>query len=256
MATKHSSRGAGSKKSYKRDAFEGETDETTYYVEEEKSSFNVRTPFKHNPKQKLIIEKMLHDDTKILILDGLWGTSKSYCAVYSALKLLARGTIDKIYYIRTPCESSNTAKIGTLPGSLQERLAGYNAVMEEKLVEFIPFNIATKLIKDTVVEYLPPGLIRGRNLTNAVLICDEASNFSWEDILLICSRLGQNSRLYMVGDSFQNDIGKKSGFKRFYDVMNDEQSVEKGVHCYQMRDKSDIVRSGIIRYIMEKVGVI
>lgn len=199
---------------------------------------------------------LVDSDNHLYITDHCIVTHNTYCSVYSALKLLARGQIEKIYYVRTPCESSNTAKIGTLPGSLQERLAGYNAVMEEKLVEFIPFNIATKLIKDGVVEYLPPGLIRGRNLTDAVLICDEASNFSWEDILLICSRLGTNSRLYMIGDSFQNDIGKKSGFKKFYDIMNTEKSVEQGIHCHQMRDKSDIVRSGIIRYIMETVGVI
>src|SRR6187399_1248526 len=101
---------------------------------------------------------MMDKNTKICTVDALWGTTKSYCAVLAALKLLNEGKTRKIYYIRTPCESSDTAKIGILPGTLQERLAGWDAVMMEKLDEFLPEGQITKLFSEGYIEFLPPGL--------------------------------------------------------------------------------------------------
>jgi phosphate starvation-inducible protein PhoH len=200
---------------------------------------------------------MMDYRTKMVLIDALWGTSKTYLAVLSALNLLNSGTINKIYYVRSPIESSDTAKIGLLPGDLSEKTASYMAVMEEKLAEFLPYNQVNRLIQEEYVEFLPPGFMRGRSLDNAVLICDESSNFSWKDLLLISSRLGANSKMFVVGDSFQNDIGNKSGFERFFNLFhNDEDSKTNGIHTFTMKNKEDILRSGFIRFVMEKAGVL
>jgi phosphate starvation-inducible protein PhoH len=219
-------------------------------------SLSLTIPHKHSEKQNKILESMISRDTKIVTIDGFWGTSKSYLAVLAALQLLQRNLIKKIIYIRTPCESSNTARIGTLPGDLSAKMAGFNVVLEEKLEEFLDGEVIKNLFNTKVIECIPPGMLRGRNFADSVLICDEASNFSWEDILLICTRMGENTRMFMIGDSFQNDIGKKSGFLKFLDKINDSECAEQGIHNFKMREKDDIVRSGFIRFLMEKVGIL
>jgi len=193
----------------------------------------------------------------LYLTDDCIVTHNTFISVLSALTLMSTGSINKIYYVRSPVESSDTAKIGTLPGDLAEKTGAYMAVMEEKLAEFLPYNQVNRLIQDQYVEFLPPGFMRGRSLDNSVLICDEASNFSWKDMLLISSRLGVNSRMFVIGDSFQNDIGNKSGFERFFNLFqNDEESKTNGIHTFTMKNKEDILRSGFIRFVMEKAGVL
>lgn len=220
------------------------------------ATLTIKNPFRLNHKQKTILDRMCRDDTKMVQIDGKWGTSKTFLAVLAALQLLQQGKAEKIYYIRTPCESSDTAKVGTLPGDLTLKLVGFTGAILDKLEELLPYSIAQKLIKDEIVECLPPGFLRGRSFNESVLICDEASNFSTSDLLLISSRMGPSSRMFLVGDSFQNDIGRKSGFERFFNTFNDEESKGHGIYCFEMKEPSDIVRSGIIRFIMEKTGVI
>ena len=253
---KHSLKSGGSRKKYKTTKNLFEDDQESSVAPSPPKGFAITTPFKHNPKQRAILEKMLDKHTNMVMIDGLWGTSKTYLAMLAALKLLQQNEVEKIYYIRTPCESSNTAKIGTLPGDLAEKTAFATEVAHEKLQEFVKPLVMKGLIDSQVVEAIPPSFLRGRSFTKAVLVCDEASNFSWTDLLLICSRMGEGCRMFLVGDSYQNDIGSKSGFKRFFDTFNDQESVDQGIWCFEMKSKEDIVRSGIIRFIMEKTGVL
>jgi len=220
------------------------------------SNFHIKSPHKLNEKQRNIMEKMVDSTSKIVMVDGRWGTGKSYLAVLAALKLYQSESADKIYYIRTPCESTNTSKLGYLPGDVESKTAMFNIVMLEKLDEFLDSAVSKRLVDEKAVEFLAPAFIRGRNLTNCVMICDEASNFSFEDILLLVTRMGENCKMFLVGDSFQNDIGKKSGFIKFFDLMNDDESRGHGIYNFTMADKNDIVRSGIIKYVMEKAGII
>lgn len=221
-----------------------------------KTDLSITLPFELTIKQQNILEHMMDNKTKMVLLDCLWGTGKTFISVLAALSLLQKKKIEKIYYVRTPKESSNTASIGYLPGDASEKMQSYNIVMEEKLEELLSPTQIKSLIADKTIEFLPPGFMRGRSLKNSVLICDEASNFSWEDILLICSRLGENSKIFMVGDSFQNDIGKKSGFVKFIDIFNDEESRENGVYYFEMKSKEDIVRSGFVRFLMDKINAV
>jgi phosphate starvation-inducible PhoH-like protein len=223
-------------------------------TKKKKTELNIEQPFTLTDKQRIIFEQMISVDTRVTILDCLWGTGKTYLSVLAALHLYDKKKIEKIYYVRTPKESSNTASLGYLPGDMDTKMAGYNIVMEEKLSEFLPPDQVKALFDDKIVEYLPPNFIRGRSFRNSVLICDEASNFSWEDILLICSRLGENSRIFLIGDSFQNDIGKKTGFAKFINIFNDEDSRENGVFYFEMKAKEDVVRSGFVRFLMEKLN--
>jgi phosphate starvation-inducible protein PhoH len=236
---------------------EKKEDTSPYISQNPKINFelNIRVRHELTEKQKAILVKMEAKDTKIVNVDALWGTSKSYCAVLAALNLLKEGKTRKIYYIRNAVEASDCAKIGLLPGEAGDKTALYNEVLFEKLHEFIPEPQIKKLIEGEYIECLAPNYLRGRSFNNCTLICDEAANFSFATFLLIVSRMGERTRAFFLGDSeVQTDI-KNSGFKEFCRSFDDEESQEHGVWNFEMRDPNDILRSGFLRFAMEKLGV-
>jgi phosphate starvation-inducible PhoH-like protein len=220
-----------------------------------KWKLNIKQREDYTEKQKIILETMDHKNTRCVLIDGLWGTGKSTLAVLGALKLLNSGRVKKILYVRSPCESSNSATVGILPGSLDERMAAYNAIMMDKLQEMLPSAESKKLMDEGHIEFIPPGLIRGRSFNATAIIVDECSQLSWEDLLLLVSRAGEFTRVFFIGDNYQQDI-RNSGFGRFFKTFDDLDSKEHGIFTFELKDKSDIVRSGFLRYVMEKVGTL
>ena len=206
-------------------------------------------------RQKVILETMIHKQTKCVFIDGLWGTGKSLLAVLAALKLLNEGKIKQILYVRSPCESSDSATLGTLPGDVATRMESYNAVMMDKLSEILPPQQAALLIKDGSIEFIPPSLLRGRSYNCTAIIVDEAANLSRKDILLILSRASVFTRLFFIGDNYQQDI-RNSGFRDIFNTFNDEESQDNGVYTFELKKESDIVRSGFLLFCMKKLGIL
>jgi predicted ribonuclease YlaK len=208
-------------------------------------------------KQKNILQTALDKKTKCVFIDGLYGTSKSYMAVLAALKLLDSKRIDEIIFIRNPVESSTTGKLGFMPGTSEEKMAPYNAILFDKLEEMLPESDTSKLKKDNRINCHPVGFVRGRSWNCKAVIVDEASSMTWDDLFLILTRCGEFTRIFFIGDSVnQNDIGAKSGFRKMFDLFNDEESRNFGIHCFELREYCDIVRSGLLRFVMEKAGLI
>jgi|SanBayMetagenome_1026888.scaffolds.fasta_scaffold50805_1 phosphate starvation-inducible PhoH-like protein len=208
-------------------------------------------------KQKNIFEIAENKNTKCVFIDGLYGTSKSYIAVMSALKLLNAKKVDEIIFIRNPVESSTTGKIGFIPGTSEEKMAPYNAILFDKLEEMLSESDVAKLKKDNRINCHPVGFVRGRSWNCKAVIVDEASSMTWDDLFLVLTRCGEFTRIFFIGDSVnQNDIGAKSGFRRMFDLFNDQESKDFGIHCFELREYSDIVRSGLLRFVMEKTGLI
>jgi len=232
-------------------------DKSPYIFQKSKIDFDLNIQVRHEltEKQKVILEKMEAKDSRIINIDGVFGVAKTYCAVLAALRLLKEGKTRKIYYIRNPVEASDCAKVGYLKGDLSQKTEVYDEVMFEKLSEFLSESQANKLINEGYVECIPPNYLRGRSFNNCTLICDEAANFSFPNFLLIISRMGERTRAFFLGDSeVQKDI-KNSGFKEFCQAFNDEESQEHGIWNFEMRDPSDILRSGFLRFAMEKLGI-
>lgn len=218
-------------------------------------SINVRHQLKE--KQKVILQTAMDNNTKMVCIDGLWGTSKSWLAIMAALQLLNEKKVDSIIYIRNPVESSSTGKVGFLPGGIDEKTGPYNAILFDKLDEFLPSQDIDRLKKEGRIECFPLGFIRGKSWNCKAIIVDEAASLTFDDLLLISSRCGERCKLFIVGDSInQNDIGNKSGFSRFLDFFRDSESMDNGVYVFDLKDKEDIVRSGFLRFIMEKTKVI
>ena len=208
-------------------------------------------------KQKAILEVAANKNTKCVFIDGLYGSSKSYLAVMSSLKLLNAKKVDEIIFIRNPVESSTTGKIGFIPGTSEEKMAPYNAILFDKLEEMLSESDIARLKKDNRISCHPVGFVRGRSWNCKAVIVDEASSMTWDDLFLILTRCGEFTRIFFIGDSVnQNDIGAKSGFRKMFNLFNDRESKDFGIHCFELREYSDIVRSGLLRFVMEKAGLI
>ena len=208
-------------------------------------------------KQKNILSIATSKNTKCIFIDGLYGTSKSYLAVLSSLKLLNEKKVDEIIFIRNPVESSTTGKIGFIPGTSEEKMAPYNAILYDKLEEMLSEPDVQRLKKENRISCHPVGFVRGRSWNCKAVIVDEASSMTWDDLFLILTRCGEFTRIFFIGDSVnQNDIGVKSGFRKMFNLFNDQESRDFGIHCFELREYSDIVRSGLLRFVMEKAGLI
>ena len=207
-------------------------------------------------RQKTILEVATHKDTRGILIDGYWGTSKSYLAVLASLRLLNQHRVSDIIYVRAG-DSSNGNKIGYLPGDASAKMAPYNAVFYDKLEELLPRIDIDRLKKEDRVICVPLGFIRGLSWSCKAIIVDEAAGMTFEDLVLLLSRCGEFTRIFFIGDSKnQNDIGNRSGFERLYRYFDDQESKDNGVHAFKLRNKEDLVRSGFIRWALGKVGVI
>lgn len=220
-------------------------------------SLNIKERTDLTDKQKKIFEVAANKNTKCVFIDGLYGSSKSYLAVMSSLKLLNAKKVDEIIFIRNPVESSTTGKIGFIPGTSEEKMAPYNAILFDKLEEMLSESDIARLKKDNRISCHPVGFVRGRSWNCKAVIVDEASSMTWDDLFLILTRCGEFTRIFFIGDSVnQNDIGAKSGFRKMFNLFNDQESKDFGIHCFELREYSDIVRSGLLRFVMEKAGLI
>ncbi len=205
------------------------------------------------PTQCIAVAHVSH----LYVTDDCIVTHNTMLATLASLQLMSDKRLSGLVYLRNPLEATNTAKVGTLPGSLEERMESYNSILYDKLGELLPKADVDLLKKEGRIECIPVGLIQGKTFTCKAVIVDEAASLSWDDLMLVISRMGEHSKLFVIGDStFQLAIGAKSGFKRFFDTFRDDDSKEHGVFCFELKEKEDIRRSGLLRFVMEKTGVI
>ena len=238
----------------------GENHDSTVHVpQREKIAFqlSIRERQDLTERQKVILEAALDKDTRCIMIDGIWGTAKSYTATLAALRLLHAGRVKSILYVRSPVEASVHSRIGFLSGDLSEKMAPYTAVLNEKLEELLPKGDIDRLIKDERIQCIPTGFLQGRSYNCAAIIVDEAASMSWEDLMLIISRCGQFTRIFFLGDTVnQVYLSDKSGYARFVQCFSDMESKENGIYTFELREEHDIVRSPFLRFVMRKVGVI
>ena len=205
-------------------------------------------------KQLLFLSKALDPKTKIMFINGPAGSTKTYMAVYSALRLLSAYQEMDLLYVRTVIESADKG-LGALPGDLEEKFNPYMAPLNDKLEEMLPMNTTLKyaLLNEGRIGAMPINFLRGDNCIDKVVIADEAQNFTFKELTTLVTRLGHNSRLFICGDSMQSDINGKSGFSQMCDLFNDHTSRKKGIEYFEF-DEKDIKRSVILRFIVSKLN--
>tara|TARA_E500000081_G_scaffold143605_1_gene163529 strand:+ start:506 stop:1222 length:717 start_codon:yes stop_codon:yes gene_type:complete len=204
-------------------------------------------------RQKCFLSIAFKEKTKIMFIAGPAGSTKTYMAVYSALRLLSAFEELDLMYVRTVIESAEKG-LGALPGDIDEKFNPYMAPLEDKLFEMLPKNNTTKkeLLENGRVSAMPINYLRGSSWRDKVVIADEAQNFTYKELTTLITRIGDNCKLFICGDFMQSDINGKSGFAPMFDLFNDKESEEEGIYSFKF-GKEDILRSSILKYIISKL---
>lgn len=204
-------------------------------------------------KQKLFLDLSLEDTTKVMFVSGPAGSTKTYMAVMSALRHLQKDNSLDLLYVRTAIESAEKG-LGALPGTIEEKFNPYMAPLVDKLDELLSSSttIKTDLMKSGRVQAMPINYLRGANWTDKIVVADESQNFTFKELVTMITRLGENSKLFICGDSMQSDINSRSGFTEMVNIFNDDQSKSKGIHSFWFTEE-DIQRSEILKYIIFKL---
>lgn len=193
------------------------------------------------------------ESTNIMFIAGPAGSTKTYMAVYSALRLLSAFEELDLLYVRTVIESAEKG-LGALPGDIDEKFNPYMAPLEDKLYEMLPktSTVRKDLLDSGRIAAMPINYLRGSSWKDKIVIADEAQNFTYKELITLITRVGKNCKLFICGDFMQSDINGRSGFPPMFDLFNDEESVTMGIHAFKF-GKEDILRSEILKYIISKL---
>jgi phosphate starvation-inducible PhoH-like protein len=214
-------------------------------------NYKINNQFKLNEVHNSFMELCLYKDTKMVFVDGPAGSGKSYLAVYAALQMLLKKEVNQIIYLRSIVESGSKS-IGSLPGELELKFQPYIGPMVEKLEELVGPKIGGELIKNGYIKCMPVNFVRGLTFRNSIVIMEETQNMTREEIVTCITRFGENTKFIIIGDSYQSDIGNRSGFVKIQQSFNDKESEEKGIHNFVFTT-NEIVRSEILKFIMSKL---
>lgn len=204
-------------------------------------------------KQRQLCDIINSKDSRLIMVDGPAGTSKTFLAVLCALQALNRRTHSDLLYVRSIIESASKS-MGSLPGTSDEKLDPFLMPLRDKLDELLPRAEVDGLIKEERVTGRPVNFLRGAHFNARFIICDEAQNLCWQEIVTLITRMGQFSKMVLVGDKDQSDLtnGHRGGWTKLCDTFNDEESRKQGVHYFAFT-KEDIVRSGLVRFLVERL---
>ena len=202
-------------------------------------------------RQKEIIDLILDKKTKVIFISGPAGTSKTWLAVYCGLHLLNQRRVSHITFVRTIIESA-TRSMGALPGEVSDKIEPYLMPLMDKMDEMISAQDTKRLMAEKRVVATPVNFLRGASLNAQYIVAEEAQNYTQKELVTVLTRIGKYSKLILIGDPDQSDINGQSGFMPLFDWFNDELSRNEGIRCVSLT-KQDIVRSGIIRYIVERI---
>ena len=228
-------------------------DSSPYVSQREKLDWNLSIRERNDltDKQKALIELVLDKQTKVVFISGPAGTSKTWLAVYCGLLLLQQRRVSHITFVRTIAESASKS-LGALPGEIEDKISPYLMPLMDKLDELLPSSDTKRLMAEDRVHGLPVNHLRGASLNAQYIVLEESQNWTAKELTTALSRIGQYSKCVVIGDPMQSDINGASSFQPFYDLFNEPSSQEQGIHCVSFT-KDDIVRSGILRHLIERI---
>nr|WP_244598217.1 PhoH family protein [Pseudohoeflea suaedae] len=203
-----------------------------------------KTVIARTPTQDAYIRAM--DRAELVFGVGPAGTGKTFLAVAHAAQLLERGSVERIVLTRPAVEAGE--RLGFLPGDMKEKVDPYLRPLYDALYEMMPSDRVERALAAGVIEIAPLAFMRGRTLSNAAIILDEAQNTTQMQMKMFLTRLGENGRMIITGDPSQIDLprGVKSGLVEALAVLD---NVEGIVTC---RFKgADVVRHPLVQKIVE-----
>ncbi|MCY3700162.1 MAG: PhoH family protein [Gemmatimonadetes bacterium] len=196
-----------------------------------------------SPGQDKYLAAMRERD--IVVGIGPAGTGKTYLAVAAAVEALNRKRIRRIILTRPAVEAGEA--LGFLPGDIREKVDPYLRPLYDALEDMMPHDRVRRAIEDRVIEVAPLAYMRGRTLSDAFLILDEAQNATTAQMKMFLTRLGLNSKTVITGDKTQIDLPRPedSGLLEIEEVLRDVVGID-----FVYLDDADVVRHRLVKEII------
>lgn len=225
------------------------TKQTLEYVEQPEK-LHVKTIKCKNQRQKEFLNSI--DSHEVTICNGLAGSGKTYVALYYALKALEKGQYEKIVLVKS-VTTLDQEDIGFLPGDIAEKMSPFLFSYTGNIDKLIGEDWRKRLFKENKIQVQPLAFIRGINIDNAVCIIDECQNLYLDAFKSIITRIGENSKYIILGDTQQIDRHdkQKSILQKILDLFKDSDLVG----TVEFKDE-DCVRNPIIPKILDKLKLI
>ncbi len=185
------------------------------------------------------------DRDKLVFGLGPAGTGKTYLAVAKAVERLVNGEVDRIILSRPAVEAGE--QLGFLPGNMREKVDPYLRPLYDALYDMVPAPQVLKRLESGEIEVAPLAFMRGRTLSNAFVILDEAQNTTAVQMKMFLTRLGENAQMVVTGDLSQVDLprGIRSGLRHALEVLEDV----PGIAFVHFSD-ADVVRHPLVTRIV------
>ena len=206
-----------------------------------------------NLSQAKLLRALENDSNHIIFSLGYAGTGKTAVCTKYALQQLVEGNIKKIVITRPTVEAGET--LGLLPGGITEKMEPwllpiYDIITDDTGITKVGVE---KMLRHGIIEIAPLQFLRGRTFKDTIIIADEMQNSDLNQIKLLLTRIGENSKILVTGDLDQSDRAKhkgKSGLEDFVDRLTFYKGDSSGIHVMKF-EKQDIVRHEIISKILD-----
>ena len=194
-------------------------------------------------KQQQLVDAFNRSDMVFAV--GPAGTGKTYLSIALAVKALKEKTIKKIILSRPAVEAGE--KLGFLPGDMKDKIDPYLQPLYDALEDILPAAKLQDMMDKHVIQIAPLAFMRGRTLSDAIVILDEAQNTTCAQLRMFLTRMGWNSKMIITGDMTQIDLPShtKSGLKEALEILRDIE----GISVVELGQK-DIVRHKLVTRIV------
>jgi len=200
--------------------------------------------------QEEYIENLLNPDKLMIFATGPAGTGKTMLAVMAAIKAFKEGDVEKIIITR-PAVGVDDEKHGFLPGDLNAKMAPWTRPIFDVFEEYYSPKTIKQFLDEGIIEISPLAFMRGRNFHKCYVIADEVQNTTENQMKMLLTRIGENSKIVLTGDLEQTDIIKKNGLKQFIELLKANSSdMISHVH---FRTK-DVQRSNVVKEVLRIYG--
>ncbi len=198
---------------------------------------------KSQSQAELVSALRMHD---MVFCIGPAGSGKTFLMVAEALNLVLQRKKSKIILTRPVVEAGES--LGFLPGDLEQKISPYLRPLYDAMEALLPREQVKKLVESGVIEIAPLAYMRGRTLSNCVVILDEAQNTTKQQMKMFLTRMGENSKVFVTGDITQVDLPKKieSGLKVGIEILKNIEEI-KIIYF----NSTDVFRNALVKKIVQ-----
>lgn len=189
-------------------------------------------------------------EKRLVLVEGLPHSGKTLNAIESGIEQVIRGAYDKLVIVRPVIDLGT----GYLPGDLLEKMSPFTRQSKE-YVQGANFNGFDSMIASDRIEIMPSSALQGNHFRNCFVVIDEAQNIPWQESFKVLSRIGDNAKFVIIGDTSKGQenkrVGERSMLKYSMNKFKDENRGEIATHSFY--DVNDILGDSFTKYLIESL---